>query len=143
MQELTWIAVVSAGVATVISTAAQLGIAWFKSRTERGNHAWQREYERVMAVEERAGIVVARVRSHRQGEVPDAEFRGMLAELGADVGRLLIRYRELSGAIRDVHHWSGCMLADKIKHSDWREAGQELDAAVERLLEVAKSVTDR
>jgi hypothetical protein len=143
MQELTWIAVVSAGVATVISTSAQLGIDWFKSRTERGKHAWQREYERIMAVEERAGIVVDRVRSHREGEVPDAELRGMLTQLGTDVGRLMIRYRELSGAVRDVHHWSGCVLADKFKHSDWREAGKELDAAVGKLLEQAKKVTDR
>jgi len=123
---------VSASVGSLFSLAGLFVSSWLNEKSEKRRKLWERESERILKVEERAGIIVELCHSQPAGREASSELNGLLGQLHQDVGRLR-RYPELSRAIRDVRHWSGCMLYDKLSHHEVTESSKELDAAFNRL----------
>ena len=116
--------------------------SWLTGRREKDYHFWQREVERIVALEERAGMTAQLVSAQLPGGEISPELRNLLDELRLDAGRFK-RYSALSIAVQDFHHWSSCWVADKMRHYDWQEARTESDAAFKRLLAASAGVLKR
>jgi len=120
-----------------------LGGLWLTSRLsetrERSKYFREKEAERILDLEERAGFALELAFEQKAGEDYAENFKDLMAQLRADAGKLR-RYPELSKAARQLRHWCSCVAADRYRRADAREAEREAETALSKLLSVSKTL---
>lgn len=104
---------------------------------------WEREYSRIMEVEERAGYLVETVGSYRA--LPEVEelIKDYWPAFRLDSGRLR-RYPDLCQAIRNLDNRIGTVMSMR-RNSEhwWNGASQEMNECYKQFLEACDTVTQR
>ena len=131
---------VGAGVGSVFSVISMLINSSLTKRRSRRQQVCQRESDRLLELEERAGRVIEIAASHRGLDEIRNEVGGDLARLANDAGRFR-RYRGIMLAVRGLHHEVNLLIDAKKRHADWREHDKEVGAKFQKLLVECDAVT--
>ena len=126
----------------ILSIVGILIGSWLTQRLERRQQVWQAEINRIIDLEERAGILVELICSHRSiQDISDGATDG-LSRLASDAGRFR-RHEPIMQAVRDLHIRLACVIDEKQHCEDPRETIKEVDKMYKKLLAACDKVTGK
>lgn len=141
--QITLIAsLVGAAVGAIFSIAGMVVNSWLTLSRERLQLAWEKEVDRIIELEERAGKVVEFATSYRGIEEIIERTREQYQQLEIDAGRFR-RHKGIMQALRDLQNGLDRLLDSQSRHEDWREIAVEVGSLYDLLLKECDAVTGK
>lgn len=138
-QTVTLIAAIIAALTSVVTLWLNARLAILK---EKRLLLWQQELERIIELEEIAGVAQELALSYASPEVLDREFSPLHDKLRHSAGRFG-RYPGLATALRELNHACAVTVAEKVKYGDSREWQEKIAPAYKTFLEECDVITQR
>ena len=138
-EEVTLIAALIAALTSIVTLGLNTRLAILK---EKRMLLWQKELDRLLELEETAGVAQEIALSYASAEVLEKEFPPLHDQLRHAAGRFG-RYPELSQALRDLNHACAVTVAEKVKSGDSREWQEKIKPAYQKFLNACDAITKR
>lgn len=122
---------------TVIGALITFGSQWLNNHLainkEQQKLLWEKELDRLMELEETAGIAQELALSYESPELIEAEFKPLYDKLRLSAGRFG-RYPDLAKAIRELSHCCAATVDEKVKRGDSREWQEKIKPAFQEFI---------
>lgn len=139
VQTATLIAALIAALTSIVTLGLNTRLTILK---EKRLLLWQKELDRLMELEELAGLAQEIALSYASPESLETEFPPLHNQLRHAAGKFG-RYPELSKVLRELNHACAVTVAEKVKRGDSREWQEKIAPAYERFLSECDAITKR
>ncbi|MFZ3516628.1 hypothetical protein LC147_26520 [Vibrio harveyi] len=138
-EELTLIAAVIAALTSIFSLI--LGSSLALSR-EKKKLVWEKQIERITALEEQVGITQEIILRHSSAEQIRIAYLEVSEDLKLQAGRFA-KYPELAKSLRVFCHCCDLLLDDKLQGNDYRDSRENVPKAFDDVMKQCEQVLQR
>jgi hypothetical protein len=138
-QILTLVAALFAAIMSLISLLLNARLTLLR---EKRMLLWQKELDRILELEEAAGVAKEIALSYSSPSVLEAEFPPYHDKIRHAAGQFG-RYPDLAQAIRDLNHACAITVSEKISRGDSREWQAKINPAYKEFLRQCDEITER
>ncbi len=136
------ITLLAAGVSAIVSLLGMVVNFWLTQDRQRRQQVRQTEINRIIDLEERAGMLVELIGSYQDPEKAREDAVDGLPRLVSDAGRFR-RHKGVMQAIRDLHNGLSRLLHGKLRHNDCGAISTEVNSLYDKLLTECDKVTGK
>lgn len=133
-------------IAAIIAALTSIGSLLLNTRLairkEQRMLLWEKELDRLVELEEMAGIAQELALSYASAQVLEAEFKPLHDKLRHSAGRFG-RYPDLAKSIRELNHCCAVTVSQKVKSGDSQEWQEKIKPAFQEFVRQCDLITKR